>query len=98
MPSGGRNLYLPIRFGYGSIVSNNAKRNSEKRPLTPKEPPATVRGEPRYATREQVDQALKRAMDIHSEAFRKLAEIYCAGGGWSAAQRKPSQNLRVEGT
>ncbi len=76
MPRGGTNLYLSIRFGYAFVVSNNAKRRTEKPPLSLKEtPPAPpTKAEPRYATREMMEKALKRVIELHGEAFRKLAE------------------------
>jgi len=76
MPSGGRNLYRRIRFGYNFVMSNNAKRKSEKPSLSLKETPPSpsAKAEPRYATREMMEKALKRVMDIHGDALRKLAE------------------------
>jgi hypothetical protein len=77
MPSGGSNLYLRIRFGYDFVVSNNAKRRpTEKSSLLLKKnhPAPTAKSEPRYATREQMQKALKQVMEIHGEAFRRLAE------------------------
>jgi hypothetical protein len=76
MPREGKNLYLPIRFSYNSVVSNNAKRHLEKPSLSLKEssPTPSAKAEPRFATREMTEKALKRVMEIHGEAFRKLAE------------------------
>jgi hypothetical protein len=57
-------------------VSNNAKHRRDKPPLSLKEtaPSSTAKPEPRYATGEMTKKALKRVMEIHGEAFRKLAE------------------------
>jgi hypothetical protein len=74
MPSGGNILYVRISLGYSCVVSNNAKRESNKQSLKETPPPPTAEAEPRYATREEMEKALKRVMDVHGEALRKLAE------------------------
>ena len=75
MPSGGKTLYVPISLGYSCVVSNNAKRSTGKPSLSLKEtsPSPKSKGEPRYATRKEMEKALKRVMEVHGEAFRKLA-------------------------
>jgi hypothetical protein len=57
-------------------VSNNNKRTAEKTSLSLKEtPPASaVKGEPCYATREEMEKALQRVMKVHGAALKKLAE------------------------
>ncbi len=76
MPSGGKTLYVAISLGYSCVVSNDADRKTDKASLSLKETPPTppAKAEPRYATPEMLEKALKKVMAVHGEAFRKLAE------------------------
>ena len=55
-------------------MGNNAKRKTDKLSLKETSPTPPAKAEPRYATREEMEKALKRVMELHGEAFRRLAE------------------------